>query len=69
MDYFEYKYLGKKPSNENERKEFEEMKNMKSKINLKIFSVKLRNALLASKYVKYPNQLTLVGLLKRIVTD
>ena len=38
---------------------------MKSKINLKIFSVKLRNALLASKYVKYPNQLTLVGLLKK----
>ncbi len=38
---------------------------MKSKINLKIFFVKLRNALLASKYVKYPNQLALVGLLKK----
>ncbi|MCU4779565.1 antitoxin YezG family protein, partial [Bacillus cereus] len=26
VDYFEYKYLGKKPSNENERRKFEEMK-------------------------------------------
>ena len=26
VNYFEYKYLGKKPSNENERRKFEEMK-------------------------------------------
>lgn len=38
---------------------------MKSKINLKIFFVKLRNVLLASKYVKYSNQLALVGLLEK----